>query len=492
MSSEKNKQNGGASDVPEQSGMTDLSEESDRSDPADSSEATNPSDHSDSSEETSTSTVAPILEMGFGQTVPFVADEEEPEIVESEIEDETATIERMPEMPAYQSPSEVKAAIECLLFTTTQPLGIRKLRNLLGGIDVKTLRGIVSQLQIEYDARKGGLQIIESAEGFQMCTRPDYAEVVLSLHHQRKKNPITMTALETIAIIAYKQPITRAEIEAIRGVETSGVLRNLCDMGLVRVVGRKEVIGRPQLYGTTSLFLTTFGLRSLSELPTIQALRRQFTDKPKFDLGAKNTLDDNPVDEDNRGVAQDAIAPADGEAPDSAVPAETPRGERAPETDSETAQSGEGAVDTPDAAVKVLEKQDEEEDEGFKPDFIPESPAKEETIMSKKRDEDDFEEDLDEAEDFDDDEDLDEDDDYDDEEDEDDDFDEEDEDLDDDEDIDEDEDEDEDEDFDEDDDYDEDDEEDDDEDDDEEGDWEEDEDDWEEDDEEDDDDEDDR
>ena len=205
--------------------------------------------------------------------------EEELEALESEIEDETALVEEAPGAQAYRTPAALKAAIECLLFTTPYPLSLAKLRVLLGKADLKTLRGAVSQLQMEYDARGGGLQVLESAEGYQMCTRPEYAEVILNLHQHRKRNPLSLSALETLAIIAYKQPVTRAEIEMIRGVESSGVVRNLCDMGLVKVVGRKEVIGRPQLYGTTNIFLNTFGLKNTSDLPSIQSLRRQYSSK---------------------------------------------------------------------------------------------------------------------------------------------------------------------------------------------------------------------
>ena len=208
-------------------------------------------------------------------------EEEEPEALPSEIEEETAFIDEVPEAMEFQTAAELKSAIECLLFTTPHPLNLPKLRAIIGRIDMKTLRGIVLQLQAEYVARGSGVQILENAEGFQMCTRPEYANVILRLHRQRKKNPLTVTALETLAIIAYKQPITRAEIEMIRGVETSGVIRNLLDMGMLRVVGRKEVIGRPQLYGTTSLFLTTFGLKSIHDLPAIQDLRRRYAASPQ-------------------------------------------------------------------------------------------------------------------------------------------------------------------------------------------------------------------
>ena len=136
-----------------------------------------------------------------------------------------------------------------------------------------------------------------------MCTRPEHANVVLRLHRQRKRNPLTVTALETLAIVAYKQPITRAEIEMIRGVESSGVLRNLLDMGLVKVVGRKEIIGRPQLYGTTSIFLKTFGLKSVADLPTLQQLRRQYVEPSRPPVQVMDKVSDEVSDEDSAGIS---------------------------------------------------------------------------------------------------------------------------------------------------------------------------------------------
>ncbi|MBN1868824.1 SMC-Scp complex subunit ScpB [Candidatus Sumerlaeota bacterium] len=229
-------------------------------------------------EDSPQSAMAYVEEVDF--SVPIESEEPEAEI--SEIEEEEAFVEDMPEAALFETPDELKSAVECLLFTTSHPLSLNRLRAILGDVDSRTLRGAVAQIQAEYDARTTGLQIVETAEGYLMCTRPEYADVILRLHRQRKRNPLTVTALETLAIVAYKQPITRAEIEMIRGVESSGVLRNLCDMGLVKVVGRKEVIGRPQLHGTTSVFLRTFGLRSLEELPTLQTLRKRYGSKVSF------------------------------------------------------------------------------------------------------------------------------------------------------------------------------------------------------------------
>ena len=238
--------------------------------------------------------------------------EEEPESLPLEIEEETAEVEEMGEGSLFQTPNDMKGALECVFFTTTHPLSLARLRAILGKVDIKTLRGAVSQLQAEYDARSSGLQIMESSEGFQMCTRPQYADAVLRLHKQRKKNPLSMTALETLAIVAYKQPITRAEIEMIRGVESSGVLRNLLDMGLVRVVGRKEVIGRPQLYGTTNVFLSMFGLKSNQDLPPINELRKRFSTTSLLTPSA-------PLDEEPTDAVDDSAADASAETEEAAV-----------------------------------------------------------------------------------------------------------------------------------------------------------------------------
>lgn len=281
----------------------------------------------------------------------------------SEVEDETAFVEGIGEDETLKSPADIKAALECLFFTTSHPLTLQKVRTILGKIDQKTLRGIVLQVQAEYEARGSGLQIMESAEGFQMCTRPKYADVILRLHRQRKKNPLSLIGLETLAIIAYKQPITRAEIEMIRGVESSGILRNLSDMGLIRVVGRKEVIGRPQLYGTTNVFLNTFGLKSIEDLPPINELRRRYSDGSLFPHGSSAQSDEEPNPAIERST-EDASSEADGEDQPVFAPAPEPMssgdmdasGAPPVETEAEPVSSG----DSPgDSGIPLAEKETE-------------------------------------------------------------------------------------------------------------------------------------
>jgi segregation and condensation protein B len=124
-------------------------------------------------------------------------------------------------------------------------------------------------LKRDYE-RPGGLQLVEVAGGYQIVTRPDLHEWVRRLFHERSAQKLTVQALETLAVIAYRQPITAAEIAEVRGVNTSGVLNTLLERHLVKIVGRKQVVGRPFLYATTKEFLIRFGLNDLNDLPAVE------------------------------------------------------------------------------------------------------------------------------------------------------------------------------------------------------------------------------
>ncbi len=165
---------------------------------------------------------------------------------------------------------EKKAILEALIFVSGTPVSIKELQKATG-FATGEIEFLVSELMAEYRERQGGIEIVEVAEGYQMVTRPAFSEFVKRL---RSSTPpkLSMPAMETLAIIAYKQPITKAEIEQIRGVNSDGVIKNLLDRRLIRVVGKKEAPGRPILYGTTKEFLLYFGLKDLSELPTIREL----------------------------------------------------------------------------------------------------------------------------------------------------------------------------------------------------------------------------
>ncbi len=168
---------------------------------------------------------------------------------------------------------ELKALLEALLFVSHEPVAADRLVAALGHTSPPEVRQALQHLGEDFDREGRGLQLVEVAGGFQLVTRPDYAPWIKRLDRARSVPKLSRSALESLAIIAYKQPIVRADIEQIRGVETSSVLRTLLERKLVRLVGRKDSPGRPILYGTTKTFLQHFGLRDLSELPPLHEFK---------------------------------------------------------------------------------------------------------------------------------------------------------------------------------------------------------------------------
>lgn len=164
---------------------------------------------------------------------------------------------------------EALAAVEALLFASETPLELERIQEVLD-VDREEALAVVSTLQAQYEAPGRGLAIVEVAGGYRMCTRPELAPWLLKLRRAQARARLSRAALETLAIIAYRQPIARPEIEQLRGVSAEGVLAHLLERRLIRVVGRKETPGRPLLYGTTREFLLHFGLRDLSELPPFE------------------------------------------------------------------------------------------------------------------------------------------------------------------------------------------------------------------------------
>lgn len=161
----------------------------------------------------------------------------------------------------------LKNIIESMLFVSEDPLTIDRIKNVLTFADTKEIRNALKVLLDEYESRKGGFFLHEVAGGYQIRTRPEYTEWIKRLV---KPNPrrISKASLETLAIIAYKQPVIRSDIEHIRGVDCGGVIRMLLERKLVRVLGRKKIPGRPLIYATTKQFLETFDLKDLKDLPT--------------------------------------------------------------------------------------------------------------------------------------------------------------------------------------------------------------------------------
>jgi len=168
------------------------------------------------------------------------------------------------------SEGNVKSVIEALLFTSDKPIMLEQFKNVLGNMQTDEVRGVIEELKKEYAALNRGIQVTEIAGGFQMITSPNFAPFIKKFYKQRKVERLSKPAMETLGMIAYKQPVTKQEIESLRNVNADGVVQSLMSKGLVRVVGRRKAPGRPFVYGTTRQFLQYFGLKSLEELPKIE------------------------------------------------------------------------------------------------------------------------------------------------------------------------------------------------------------------------------
>ena len=170
---------------------------------------------------------------------------------------------------ATQASAELKAILEALIFASPEPLTPKAMFKLLDSEPKDDVLAALAALKDDYN-RPCGLQLVEVAGGFQIATRPDLHDWVRRLFHERTTQRLTVQGLETLAVIAYRQPITALEIAEVRGVNTSGVLNTLLERHLVKIVGRKQVVGRPFLYATTKEFLIRFGLNDLADLPKVE------------------------------------------------------------------------------------------------------------------------------------------------------------------------------------------------------------------------------
>ena len=183
------------------------------------------------------------------------------------VPDEGDDVDLMAE-PAGDIDERLVAILESVLFACGEPITLGRLADVVAGPTRAELRAALRALGERAERERRGLRLVEVAGGYQFRTAPEHAEWVRRLFQQRPWR-LTRATLETLAIVAYKQPITRAEIEAIRGVDVDSVIASLLGRKLVKIVGRKDVIGRPLLYGTTRQFLEVFGLRDLSALPVL-------------------------------------------------------------------------------------------------------------------------------------------------------------------------------------------------------------------------------
>ncbi|MFA6355501.1 MAG: SMC-Scp complex subunit ScpB [Candidatus Omnitrophota bacterium] len=225
--------------------------------------------------------------------------------------------------------SEAKKIIEALLFTSEKPITIEQMKEVLEEVDAKDIKTALAELQKEYETLGRSFKVYELAGGYQMVTMPEFADYLKKFYRVKSKDKLTKPALETLAIVAYRQPITKADIEDIRGVNVDGVIKTLADRQLIKITGRKDAPGRPILYGTTKEFLDRFGLSTLNELPKLGEFTESDIDlsELKQGLGGQEvqdgtgevTQEDRPVgqedntDPEQQGAAERQDRPAEGE-----------------------------------------------------------------------------------------------------------------------------------------------------------------------------------
>jgi segregation and condensation protein B len=179
---------------------------------------------------------------------------------------ETIEDDKGPVLPA----AEVRAVLEALIYVSPHPLTPRDIEKVLGGVAKKEWQAALEEIRADYARDGRGLQLVDVAGGFQITTRPEYNDWVRELLDPKAPTRLSVQALETLAVIAYKQPVTLPEIIDLRGVKSGGVIKTLLEKRLIRITGRKEVVGRPMLYGTTREFLLHFGLKDVGDLPRIE------------------------------------------------------------------------------------------------------------------------------------------------------------------------------------------------------------------------------
>ena len=201
---------------------------------------------------------------------------------------------------------QMQSAAEAVLLAAGEPLEIDKLAEALE-IDVENAESLIMTLSDAYDERESGLQVVKMGDKYQICTRKEYSEQIRNVLELKRNAPLSSAAFEVLAVIAYNQPITKAYIEQVRGVDCSGVISTLCQKGLIEEVGRLELPGRPLIYGTTAEFLKCFCISSLDDLPDVPELNEKVDEEALEAQNAQEEYDEQlmqPSDEDEED-AQD-------------------------------------------------------------------------------------------------------------------------------------------------------------------------------------------
>ncbi len=189
----------------------------------------------------------------------------------------------------------IKGAVEAILFISEKPVTLEQLKKTLSTVDGRVIKNTIQALKENYEKQNSGMTIFEIAGGYQMLSNAKYASYIRDFYKTKHKERLSKPALESLAIIAYKQPVTRADIEIIRGVNSDGVINHLLNKDLIKAIGRKEVPGRPFLYGTTKQFLEHFGLKALNDLPKLE----------EFPTLLAKEEDEQDVENKGQGVAKE-------------------------------------------------------------------------------------------------------------------------------------------------------------------------------------------
>jgi len=243
---------------------------------------------------------APVSDAGEMAAVEMAAGVEQPsDVIEHPESSEGADEVAAPYQPRQSA--ELRSIVEALVFASPDPITPKTLYRLLSDEPKEDVSEALNALVSEYASRPG-LQMVQVAGGYQIVTRPELHEWVRRLFHERSTQKLTVQGLETLAVIAYRQPITALEITEIRGVNTSGVLTTLLERHLIKIVGRKNVVGRPFLYATTKEFLIRFGLKDLADLPRIEDMAEALGFDPPAGLVEQMPREEIlPLEEDEAG-----------------------------------------------------------------------------------------------------------------------------------------------------------------------------------------------
>ena len=255
----------------------------------------------------------------------------------------------------------MKRELEALLFATDAPLTAARLRKIFPETEAKDLRAAVKELQDEYDRGGNAFTVVEFGGGWQIATRPEYSPVVEQLLQSRRFARLSKAGLEVLAIVAYRQPITRLEVDEIRGVNSSGAIATLTERSLVTVVGRSQSVGNPLLYGTTREFLNHLGLKGLGQLPDLPAMESIIDDREQLKAFASQLgrdVTDEELDGYLDGEAEDEVI-ADHDGDDEAPLAEAEAAAGSSETIDAT-----DATDAPNSNGSLTSAHDEGDDEG--------------------------------------------------------------------------------------------------------------------------------